>query len=348
MTVCYIRLPLYHPQLSLIYRFDPLLPRVTRFFFLITTLCNTLFFIALLYGYSNITTTSQTKSQTPTPIESIVLSLITLVLNTPIIQGFHYLLRKVGRSEFSLRYPYLYRELQIRNLFERIWISSKDDDTLIDIRDQVLKNLGKISPFDSFKKKLDTSASFWLKLPIKSTLGVFLLVLQILWITWTFNYLFLFAVTQYSDDRTGSSEKNIFTSFGLNQIISIFIVGPINILINLVTNWIIIRYAHLLRIKRPQIPSGTHPIDFLSDPFYTKYSLGLTSELSHYLFIQGPLLASKKITQQHDYDDIIIATDKSIAMNWYVNLTGTKESAKKMDKTTKGLLQLYHLLYKKF
>ena len=346
---CLVRLPIYHPQLSLIFRFDPLLPRVTRFLFLITTLCNTLFFIAFLYGYSNLTTSSDAKAKEPlSPVESIVLSLLTLLLNTPIIQGFLFMLRAVGRSEFAWRYPYLFQELQIRKIFEQTWNAAKDEDTLADIKDNIIKNLGKISPFTEYYPKSETSAQRWLRLPIKSFMGFVFLTIQIICIAWTFNYLLLFAVTQYASDSTGSSEKNIFTSFGFNQIISIFISGPLNILINLIVNWLLIRYGHLIRIKRPEVPEGSDPLDFLSDPFTTKNSIGLTSELSHYLFIQGPMLVSKKIINNANYDDIIIATDKAIAMNWYMNLAGKKETVKKMDKNLTIIRHIYQLLYRKF
>ena len=185
IRTCFHRLPHQHQHLSVYFRFDPLLPRVIRFLFLITVASNTLFVTALLYGYSNITTSSDEKTKSITPIESVVLSLLTLSINIPIVQLFIRGLRWAGRAEFNWRYPYLAQELRIRQIFENEWARSSDNETLSRIRNKVMDVLGKSDLFQQHAPKPACFRHF----PIKSFRGTVFFIVELIWIAWTFFYL---------------------------------------------------------------------------------------------------------------------------------------------------------------
>jgi hypothetical protein len=103
-----------HSYFSVATHFDPRVSKQLRGLFMFIVLLNALFITCLLYGYSHADTTEPMSI-----IESIVLSLLTAVINIPVIQGFRYLIHSVGFVEYNWRYPFLNEELKRRHNFEK-------------------------------------------------------------------------------------------------------------------------------------------------------------------------------------------------------------------------------------
>lgn len=109
------RMPYQHPWLSLIFRFDPQMPRIYRGILVTANILTSVALSILFYGYSNGSVGSGPIGD-PTIIETVVLSLITTATSLPISKFLFYLSTKAGALEFSARYAQLNVELtKIRN-----------------------------------------------------------------------------------------------------------------------------------------------------------------------------------------------------------------------------------------
>jgi hypothetical protein len=109
------RMPYQHPWLSLIFRFDPQMPRIYRGILITASILTSVSLSILFYGYSNGSVGSGPIGE-PTIIETLVLSLITTATSLPLSKFLFYLSAKAGVLEFSARYAQLNVELtKIRN-----------------------------------------------------------------------------------------------------------------------------------------------------------------------------------------------------------------------------------------
>jgi hypothetical protein len=102
----------HHPYLSIFTRFDPRLPRVYRALFIFVLVCQSIFVTAFFYGYVTAVPDKMELSET------ITLSIITALINIPIMRFFYALMNRAGIYEFAWRYPHLFAELKRRHTFE--------------------------------------------------------------------------------------------------------------------------------------------------------------------------------------------------------------------------------------
>jgi hypothetical protein len=103
-----------HSYFSVATHFDPRVSKQLRGLLMSIIVLNALFITCLLYGYSH---AGSTEPMTIT--ESLVLSVLTAIINIPVIQGFRFLIQSVGFIEYNWRYPFLNEELKRRHNFEK-------------------------------------------------------------------------------------------------------------------------------------------------------------------------------------------------------------------------------------
>jgi len=119
ISIWWNRLIFQHSHISAFFRFDPRLPRLFRLLIIFVAQFNSLFLSAFLYSFKYGDTNNNIELPQITVTETIVLSIITAVLNVPIITFFVKLMNTSGIDEFKWRYPILYDELIRRHAFEQ-------------------------------------------------------------------------------------------------------------------------------------------------------------------------------------------------------------------------------------
>ncbi len=107
-----------HFYTSLLVRYDPATPRVLRALFAMTGFFTSVSIVIFFYGYKNGSVGGETLPAI-TPIETLVLSLMSSALTTPIVTALRMLMTKAGQWEYTVRYPELMAEVSRRRAFER-------------------------------------------------------------------------------------------------------------------------------------------------------------------------------------------------------------------------------------
>lgn len=107
-----------HFYTSLLFRYDPATPRVLRALFAMTAFFTSVAIVIFFYGYKNGSVGGE-KLPAITPTESLVLSLLSSALTTPIITLLRMFMTKAGQWEYAVRYPELMTEMNRRRVFER-------------------------------------------------------------------------------------------------------------------------------------------------------------------------------------------------------------------------------------
>ena len=108
-----------HFYTSLLVRYDPATPRVLRALFAMTAFFTSVSIVIFFYGYKNGSVGGE-KLPEITPAETLVLSLMSSALTTPIITILRTLMTKAGQWEYSVRYPELMTEMNRRRTFENV------------------------------------------------------------------------------------------------------------------------------------------------------------------------------------------------------------------------------------
>lgn len=107
-----------HFYTSLLVRYDPATPRVLRALFAMTAFFTSVSIVIFFYGYKNGSVGGE-KLPAITPAETLVLSLMSSALTTPIITLLRMLMTKAGQWEYTVRYPELMIEMNRRRRFEQ-------------------------------------------------------------------------------------------------------------------------------------------------------------------------------------------------------------------------------------
>jgi len=317
------RLLYQHNYLSIFFKYDPQSPRIFRIFFIFTVISHTLFMTALLYGYLH---ENDGSTDTASPIESIVLSIITSIINVPFMNFIMRVLQMAGKSEFAWRYPFIFREINKMIIFEEVYYNSnkskeKSNDLIVDKdeddEDNIITNIivnylckycycynrnkNKVVDNDQlFKERIDKEivklrdipldSQWWYTnyIPFHTLKSTLSFVGCLGYLLWTINYLLLF-----SANNQPNIQIQILTSFGISQLFSIILITPITLLITLFLTWVYHKY-----FKKTSFASNIVPIYFHSDPFINEKSFGLTVRLTKSLFLKS--IAESSIHQPTD------------------------------------------------
>jgi len=328
------RLLYQHNYLSIFFKYDPQSPRIFRVFFLFTVISHTLFMTALLYGYSHSLSGS---TDSASPVESVVLSIITSLINVPFMNFITKILQLAGKSEFEWRYPFIYREIKKMIIFEEVYYKDDKKDTENEDSNNAVNNNedqeGMITNFlvnnlykyctccgnkkDIIKEKdllfkdrinkeiikldkIPLNLKWWYTnyIPFHTSRSIASFFGCLGYLLWTINYLLLF-----SADNQPNVQQEILTSFGISQLFSIVLITPLTLLFTLLFTWIYHKY-----IKKTNFASNIIPIYYHSDPFINNKSFGLTVRLTKSLFLNS--ISESSIHQPTD--PRIIAPSKGL------------------------------------
>jgi hypothetical protein len=141
------RLPYFHPWLSIIFRYDPGLPRLFRTVFAVASFVTTIGVSILFYGYRH----PEPNAPEPEFSETIVLSLLTTSVSIPLTKILMFLMNKAGRYEFHGRYGYLATELIKQSNYLSIIKNLPPDELSITLGEYEAK----------FNKTLEIYATEW-------------------------------------------------------------------------------------------------------------------------------------------------------------------------------------------
>jgi hypothetical protein len=320
------RLLYQHNYLSVLFKYDPQSPRIFRIFFIFTIISHTLFMTALLYGYLH---NASGSIDNASPIEAIILSIITSLINVPFMNIVLKTLYLAGKSEFEWRYPFINREIKKMIIFEEVYYESKtknlenkngdnDGNFITNLIVNILCRLcykkdskDKIIDKDFiFKTRIDKEVikidnieleyKWWFSnyLPCHTLISISSFVGCVGYLIWTINYLLLFTADAGTDIQI-----QIMKSFGISQLFSIVLITPITLFFTLLFTWIYHKY-----IRKTKFDKNTVPLHYHSDPFVTDKSIGLTVRLSKSLFLES--IAASSIHQPTDHK--IIAPIKAV------------------------------------
>jgi hypothetical protein len=322
------RLLYQHNYLSILFKYDPESPRIFRIFFIFTVISHTLFMTAFLYGYVHTTSGSVEDAS---PIESIVLSIITSLINVPFMNIIIKILILAGKSEFEWRYPFIYREIKKMVIFEEVYhISDKKNNNIsseIDPNNEELHNNNNeeedlftsvVINFlcrycykkDKTKKIIDKDLLFKDRID-KEIIKIDQIPTKYQW--WYSSYIPFHTIRSFTSfvgclgyliwtinylllftAESGSSiQIQIMKSFGISQLFSIVLITPIILFLTLLFTWILHKY-----VKKTKFNSISSPLYYHSDPFVNEKSIGLTVRLSKSLFLDT--IASSSIHQPTD------------------------------------------------
>lgn len=103
-----------HSRVQFLFRYDPRLARVFRLLALFTVQYHSLFITALFYGF----TYGGAGKEGMVWYEVLALSIVTSLLNFPVVSLILSSLNKIGLSEFKYKFPLLYEEYMRRSRFE--------------------------------------------------------------------------------------------------------------------------------------------------------------------------------------------------------------------------------------
>lgn len=325
------RLLYQHNYFSIFYKYDPESPRIFRIFFIFTVISHTLFMTALLYGYVH---SESGATDNASPIEAIVLSIITSVINVPFMNFIVRVLVLAGKSEFEWRYPFIHREIKKMVIFEEVFYDkNKNKNKKLNINNNENENdegdlftnfivqilCGLCYRKDNSVKILDKDIIFkerinkeiikieeipyeytwWFSnyLPFH-TIRSFLSFFGCLgYLIWTINYLLLFTADAGTDIQI-----QIMKSFGISQLFSIVLITPMTLFFTLLFSWMYHKY------RNTNFNSHSVPLYYHSDPFVNDKSFGLTVRLSKSIFLES--IAMSSIHQPTDYK--IIAPVKGL------------------------------------
>jgi hypothetical protein len=334
------RLLYQHNYLSIIFKYDPESPRIFRIFFIFTVISHTLFMTALLYGYVH--DASGTKDNA-SPIEAIVLSIITSVINVPFLNLIVKILILAGKAEFEWRYPFIYREIKKMLIFEDVFYEKKknddknkkkldendiennqnmnnneDDDLLTTFIVQILCKY--CNRKDNTVKVIDKNVIFTERID-KEIIKINNIPYEYSW--WFSTYLPFHTVRSFTSffgclgyliwtinylllftaDAGTEIQAQIMKSFGISQLFSIVLITPMTLFFTLLFTWFYHKY-----IKKTNYTTNITPLYYHSDPYVNNKSFGLTVRLSKSLFLES--IASSSIHQPTDYK--IIAPMKGL------------------------------------
>ena len=331
LNIWWKRLLYQHNYFSILYKYDPESPRIFRIFFIFTVISHTLFMTALLYGYVH---TASGATDNASPIEAIVLSIITSAINVPFMTFIIKVLILAGKSEFEWRYPFIHREIKKMVIFEEVFYDKNknknklnintvdknendEEDVFTNFIVQILcglcyKKNNSINIIDKdaiFTERINKEIikienipleySWWFSnyLPFH-TLRSFLSFIGCLgYLIWTINYLLLFTAEAGTDIQI-----QIMKSFGISQLFSIILITPMTLFFTLLFSWMYHKY------KKTNFNSHSVPLYYHSDPYVNDKSFGLTVRLSKSIFLESIALSS--IHQPTDYK--IIAPVKGL------------------------------------
>ena len=340
-----------HPSLQFIFRYDPRLSRLFRLLFLSIVQFHSLFITALLYGF---TYGAGGGKAAMTIIETIMLSLITMGLNIPVVQGLVRSMNHVGTLEFQAQFPVLHEEYLRRSQFEMIALVYLNKKNGIELDPEFLKvkgvdDLQELTTKELLRKMaavismpwnlLDFHMSCWKAWPAHTWTGAGFLLAAMGYLGFVLNFLILFAANH---DRSVGHE--VMTSWGISQISSIFLIQPITILFTYGFYWIVNRYsAYLPTFLRTLviIPSvrSIPSLFYFSNPWSYASHSPLTAEYAYTIFTRCSAYASHS-------DELAYAP-----MGAIVTSLGTTESVviddseQTDEKTIKGLYVKFWVTY---
>ena len=325
------RLIYQHNYLSIFFKYDPQSPRIFRIFFIFTIISHTLFMTALLYGYSH---GLSGNTDINSPVESIILSLITSFINVPFMNFITKILQLSGKAEFEWRYPFIYREIKKMVIFEEVYynnnknISSSenldlnrenDEESIVTnfIVNYLFKYCNCCSNKNNIKDKdllfkerinkeviklddipLDSKWWYTSYLPFHTPISTASFFGCLGYLIWTINYLLLF-----SADNQPNIQEEILKNFGISQLFSIILITPLTLLFTLIFTWAYHKY-----INKTNFMSNITPLYYHSDPYVNNKSFGLTIKLTKSLFLKS--IAESSIHQPTD--PRIIASSKGL------------------------------------
>lgn len=105
-----------HVYLSIFTKYDPRMPRVNRTLLLCAILIGNMWATAFFYAFRH----GQPGDKLPaiTPVEMIVVAILSALLQLPVTIALNKLLQAAGEAEFSYRYPFVWSEIQRRRVAE--------------------------------------------------------------------------------------------------------------------------------------------------------------------------------------------------------------------------------------
>ena len=301
-----------HSYLSVFWKFDPRISKQLRGLLLFIVIINTLFITCLLYGYSH------DPMKGPMGIaESVVLSVLTAIINIPVIQFFSYVVYTIGIYEYRWRYPYLSQELSARHQFENSLALVKNEEILDELALCMPELLNKIDNilnseeiFGSKKlrelieyanihiKNRDISGKvvklidkiplqgdfksktdlFLASLPVHTKIGWIGLISGYIYLIWCFIYILLFGAYQSNSDH-------IFYNFISTEITNILISQPLILFLTPIINATL---GYCLRSSYNSEKTSYSNMYFFSDPDAKKgSSTSLSIGLGYLLFLRG-------------------------------------------------------------
>lgn len=117
----FVRLVYQHSYISLFFKYDPRLPRTFRLLLVVIMVFHTLFITTFFYGHTKVSADMSIS-------ESMILSVITALLNVPFIKLIFLLIRKAGKAEYVSRFPSYAHEYLRRRRFEDALASVHTDE----------------------------------------------------------------------------------------------------------------------------------------------------------------------------------------------------------------------------
>jgi hypothetical protein len=301
-----------HSYLAVFWNFDPRVSKQLRGLLLFIVIINTLFITCLLYGYSH-----DPLQGSMGVAESVVLSVLTALINIPVIQFFRQLVYAIGNREYKWRYPYLSQELSARHEFENSLSLVTNDEILDELAISLPKVLKKIKDilqkeevlgskklkelFDYVKSRISgrdlsnkvakylntlplqgefksQSNLFLASLPVHTNIGWAGLIAGYIYLIWCFIYILMFGAYQTNSDQ-------IFYNFIGTEITNILISQPLILFLTPLLNAAV---GNCLRASYNSEKKSYSNIYFFSDPDAKKgSSTSLSIGLGYLLFLRG-------------------------------------------------------------
>jgi len=316
------RMFLQHNRLQFLFRYDPRLSRLFRMLSVFVIQFHSLFITALLFGFT------YTNEGTMMWYDTLLLSIITSLLNIPVVQIMMRYMNSIGMDEFTYQFPLLTYEYERRAEFEKyalLYLNKRDEESSIDIEELELiedsdELLTKILTYMCCKKKeikeaphtFDKSTllqkmvaivknpyptftqypSYWSKIPCHTVKGWCFILASFGWLGWCLNYLLLFASAHQSD-----TSDSVLTSYAISELTTVFISQPLTICI---TSWLL----YILHTYGSRLPAWTHrfiiishvkhihPLYYFSNPWSSTTHSAFTAELAYTIFVKCPAIVA--------------------------------------------------------
>ena len=328
--IWYTRIFFQHSHLSAFFKFDPRLPRLFRLMTIFIAQFNSLFLSALLYGFKY---GSDTNLPPISIIETIVLAIITAILNIPSLAILFKLMNTAGMAEFTWRYPILVDELKRRHEFEKELELYTEDELNIH-NHNLYKYTNIIEPNEhiheiNHSSNLNMGISEYLFLlicckrekqiqapkgSIKNAFNIankdYVIVKKspsyyAYFPFHTLNGLFVFMISLgwfiwclnylllFAASHKVDVSNNMLYSFGISELTTIIITQPLTILIMLGVGYLLKYLINKDIIKLTNI--NLPSLYYFSDPFINQHSTLLSSSFAFRIFLNGPAEISYKI-----------------------------------------------------